>query len=175
MARSDFKSFARKSHCLVMIQWAFIKSKHTSLTTFSLWMVNWWFKNVYMLDKEKHKRTYIFLLLLQKLLSFLSLFPLVLGKRQLLRVLLGMQGQTVRAEEQADLFSHRSCGASMGTRMLHSGLSHSCPLHIDPDWPICRVTSHFPPVHDFFYNVKRWKWTEYMPIAEFTEFKQKME
>lgn len=174
MARSDFKSFARKSHCLVMIQWAFIKSKHTSLTTFSLWMENWWFKNVCMLDKEKHKRTYIFLLLLQKLLSFLSFFPLVMGKRQLLRVLLGMQGQTRRAEQWADLFSHRACDVNTDTRMLLSGLSHSCPLHIDPDWPICRVTSHFPPVHDF-YNVKQWKWTEYMPIAKFTEFKQKME
>lgn len=34
--RSDFQSSAKKSHCPVKTQWIFIKSRHTSLTTFFL-------------------------------------------------------------------------------------------------------------------------------------------
>lgn len=136
IVRADLKSFIRKSHCLVTTQRVFITSRHTSMTTFSLWMGNWWLKDVQMLDKGKHPRAYAIFLssLLQELLSFLSLFLNGHAQEQLLRVCLVVQGQTLRAEGWAELFSRHLSGVSVGTHVLHHGPSHACLLHIDLDW-----------------------------------------
>lgn len=150
MARSNLKSFARKSHCLVTTQWVFIRSRHTSLTTFSLWMENWWIKNVQMLDKEKYKRAYIIFLSLvtAEVTKLLRPFPFGYGQEAVAMCL---------PDDAGEDLENRGRSVTIWSACLRHEHRHKCvpqwtfPLLPSPHWPrlgqdqpVCGVTSHFP-------------------------------